>query len=85
MNRTRPFEAPRYALRHGSADKVPQTRFSELGDFFEVACLDCGAVLCVDSTLLAVSPEFDCAGCGEAIALSPEGRVRRTLRAVGKP
>lgn len=86
MNRTRPFEAPPYALRHGSADKVPHSRFSELGEFFEVSCPDCGAVLCVDSSLLALAPELDCAGCGETVALSPEGRVwRKALRAVGKP
>ena len=86
MNRTRPFEAPRYALRRGSPDKVPHSPFSELGEFFEVSCPDCGAVLCVDSSLLSLSPELECAGCGEAIALTPEGRVRRRgLRVVGEP
>jgi len=86
MNRTKPFEAPPYALRHGSPDKVPHPRFAELGEFFEVSCPDCGAVLCVDSSLLSLSPELECAGCGEAIALTPDGRIRRrALRAVGKP
>ena len=86
MNRAKPFEAPPYALRHGSPDKVPHSRFAELGEFFEVSCPDCGAVLCVDSSLLSLSPEFDCAGCGETIALTPDGRLRRpALRAVGKP
>ena len=94
MNRAKTFEATPYALRHGSADKIPHSRFAdprfaELGEFFEVSCPDCDAVLCVDSSLLSLSPELDCAGCGSAVALSPDGRVRRNglniLRAVGKP
>jgi ribosomal protein S27E len=85
MNRAKPFEAPRYALRHGSPDKVPYSAFAELGEFFEVSCPDCGAVLCVDSSLLSLSPELECAGCGGAIALTPDGRIRRALRVVGKP
>ena len=86
MNRTRSFEAPPYALRHGSSDKLPQPSFAELGEFFEVSCPDCGAVLCVDSSLLSLAPELDCAGCGETIALTPEGQIRRpVLRVVGRP
>ena len=89
MNRAKTFEASPYALRHGSADKIPRSRFAELGEFFEVSCPDCGAVLCVDSSLLSLSPELDCAGCGSLVTLLPDGRVRRNrqniLRAVGKP
>jgi ribosomal protein S27E len=69
MNRAKPFEAPPFALRHGSADKVPHSRFAELGKFLEISCPDCGAVLCVDISLLSLAPDFDCSGCGETIAL----------------
>ena len=76
MRRGKVFSAPAYWLRHGSPDKVPAFRFDELGDFFETSCPSCGAGLCVDATVLAVSPEFDCAGCGTVLALAPDGSLR---------
>jgi len=87
MNRVKAFEVPSFAQRHGSLDKVPVSSFAQRGEYFEITCPACGCVLCVDASLLAVSPEFDCAGCGEAIALSPDGSLRDPIegrRAVGE-
>lgn len=90
MSRAKVFDAPgAYELRHGSPDKVPSSRFSELGEYLEIGCPECGATLCVDSSLLSVSPEFECAGCGREIALAPDGHLRTwasgALRAAGEP
>ena len=73
MRRTRVSEMPAYALRHGSPDKVPAAPI----DVFEIACPECDAILCVEKSLLAVAPEFDCACCGREIALTPAGTLRR--------
>jgi hypothetical protein len=72
MRRTKASEMPAYALRHGSPDKVP----AEPVEVFELACPECDATLCVETSLLSVSPEFDCAGCGCEIALAPDGSLR---------
>jgi ribosomal protein S27E len=87
MNRVKAFEVPSFAQRHGSLDKVPASSFAQRSEYFEITCPDCDSVLCVDASLLAVSPEFDCAGCGELIALSPDGSLRVPVagrRAVGE-
>lgn len=76
MRRTKASEMPAYALRHGSPDKV----FDRSIDVFELACPECDAVLCVESALLSVSPEFECAGCGHPIALASDGALRSERR-----
>jgi hypothetical protein len=60
-------EMPPYAQRHGSPDKVPASRFANLGASVEVVCPECDAVLRVDAAILSLEPEFDCAGCGAPI------------------
>ena len=76
MRRTKASEVPAYALRHGSPDKVPASPL----DVFEVSCPACDATLCVESALLSVSPEFECAGCGHPIALASDGSFRPERR-----
>lgn len=80
MSRAKPIEPASYLLRHGSPDKVPGSRFAELGEFFEILCPSCGATLCVDTSLLNVHPEFECAGCGMEIALRADGTFREEPR-----
>lgn len=75
MSRVKPFASPAYLLRRGSLDKVAATRFAELGEFFEMRCPSCASTLCVDASLLPVSPEFECAGCGAQLALRPDGTL----------
>lgn len=72
MSQMRAFHAPSYSLRHGSPDKIPAKSFAEIGDYFELNCPECQAVLCVDGALLAVSAEFDCAGCGRTLVAEPD-------------
>jgi ribosomal protein S27E len=79
MNRVKAFGVPAYALRHGSPDKVPASAFPELEEFYEISCPECGSILCIDASILAVSPEFECAGCGDRIALNPDGSLRAPL------
>lgn len=72
MSHLRAFQAPSYSQRHGSPDKVPAAPFAEIGDYFELTCPECRAVLCIDGALLAVAAEFDCAGCGRTLVADPE-------------
>jgi len=76
MRRTKASEVPAYALRHGSPDKV----LGSLIDVFEISCPSCDATLCVESALLSLSPEFECAGCGSEIALQADGSIRSDRR-----
>ncbi len=80
MSRVKAVEPASYLLRHGSPDKVPLSRFAELGEFFEILCPTCGATLCVDTSLLSVHPEFNCAGCGMVLALRADGTFREASR-----
>jgi hypothetical protein len=82
MSQTRAFHRPSYSLRHGSPDKVPAKSFAEIGDYFELECPECQAALCIDGALLAVSAEFDCAGCGRTLVAEPDDSDASDLEAV---
>jgi ribosomal protein S27E len=76
MRRTQASDVPAYAWRHGSLDKVPAAR----AEVFEIACPECDATLCFETSILSASLEIECAGCGGAIALAADGSVRPGLR-----
>lgn len=81
MSQLRAFHSPSFSLRHGSPDKIPAKSFAEIGDYFELSCPECQAVLCIDGALLAVSAEFDCAGCGRTLVAEPEDAEALPLEA----
>jgi len=76
MRRTQASDVPAYAWRHGSLDKIPAVPV----EVFELACPECDATLCFETSFLSASPEIECAGCGCAIALTADGSVRPDLR-----